>query len=246
MECNSEGTESPKAGLLIVGLGNPGYEYVNTRHNTGFMVVDALMQSAEFVEKAEWQPLEGELYKVILKRCEGRLGREILVLKPMTFMNASGLAVAPVLEWAALTPSSLLVVSDDLDMQLGRLRLRAKGSCGGHNGLKSIVECLGTQDFARLRVGVGRPQPGDEGVIDYVLGSWASSEKALLERVIDEAVARLRTCVERGIEGFSVTLEEVSLDKTMPDEGAPSGGVLEEVISNEISSKVRRHKIEEV
>lgn len=227
MECNSEGTETPKASLLIVGLGNPGYEYVNTRHNAGFLVVDALMQSAEFVEKAEWQPLEGELYRVLLKRCEGRLGQELLVLKPMTYMNSSGLAVAPVLEWAALTPSSLLVVSDDLDMQLGRLRLRAKGSSGGHNGLKSIAECLGTQDFARLRVGVGRPQPGDEGVIDYVLGSWASSEKALLERVLDEAVARLRTCVERGIEGFSVTLEEVSLDKTMPDEGASSGDGLE-------------------
>ncbi|MBQ7178063.1 MAG: aminoacyl-tRNA hydrolase [Victivallales bacterium] len=227
MECNSEGTEAPKASLLIVGLGNPGYEYVNTRHNAGFMVVDALMQSAEFVEKAEWQPLEGELYRVLLKRCEGRLGQELLVLKPMTYMNSSGLAVAPVLEWAALTPSSLLVVSDDLDMQLGRLRLRAKGSSGGHNGLKSIAECLGTQDFARLRVGVGRPQPGDEGVIDYVLGSWASSEKALLERVLDEAVTRLRNCVERGIEGFSVTLEEVSLDKTMPDEGVPSGDGLE-------------------
>ena len=227
MECNSEGTEAPKASLLIVGLGNPGYEYVNSRHNAGFLVVDALMQSAEFVEKAEWQPLEGELYRVLLKRCEGRLGQELLVLKPMTYMNSSGLAVAPVLEWAALTPSSLLVVSDDLDMQLGRLRLRAKGSSGGHNGLKSIAGCLGTQDFARLRVGVGRPQPGDEGVIDYVLGSWASSEKALLERVLDEAVARLRTCVERGIEGFSVTLEEVSLDKTMPDEGAPSGDGLE-------------------
>ena len=185
------------------------------------------MQSAEFVEKAEWQPLEGELYRVLLKRCEGRLGQELLVLKPMTYMNSSGLAVAPVLEWAALTPSSLLVVSDDLDMQLGRLRLRAKGSSGGHNGLKSIAECLGTQDFARLRVGVGRPQPGDEGVIDYVLGAWASSEKALLERVLDEAVARLRNCVERGIEGFSVTLEEVSLDKTMPVEGAPSGDDLE-------------------
>ena len=227
MECNSEGAETPKASLLIVGLGNPGYEYVNTRHNAGFMVVDALMQSAELVEKAEWQPLEGELYRVLLKRCEGGLGQELLVLKPMTYMNSSGLAVAPVLEWAALTPSSLLVVSDDLDMQLGRLRLRAKGSSGGHNGLKSIAECLGTQDFARLRVGVGRPQPGDEGVIDYVLGSWASSEKALLERVLDEAVARLRVCVERGIEGFSVTLEEVSLDKTMPVEGAPSGDGLE-------------------
>lgn len=190
-------------------------------------MVDALMQSAELVEKAEWQPLEGELYRVLLKRCEGGLGQELLVLKPMTYMNSSGLAVAPVLEWAALTPSSLLVVSDDLDMQLGRLRLRAKGSSGGHNGLKSIAECLGTQDFARLRVGVGRPQPGDEGVIDYVLGSWASSEKALLERVLDEAVARLRVCVERGIEGFSVTLEEVSLDKTMPVEGAPSGDGLE-------------------
>ena len=185
------------------------------------------MQSAELVEKAEWQPLEGELYRVLLKRCEGGLGQELLVLKPMTYMNSSGLAVAPVLEWAALTPSSLLVVSDDLDMQLGRLRLRAKGSSGGHNGLKSIAECLGTQDFARLRVGVGRPQPGDEGVIDYVLGAWASSEKALLERVLDEAVARLRNCVERGIEGFSVTLEEVSLDKTMPVEGAPSGDGLE-------------------
>jgi len=223
MECNSEGTDAAKASLLIVGLGNPGYEYAETRHNAGFLVVDALMQSAEFVERAEWQPSNGELYRVILQNGDGALGQELLVLKPMTFMNSSGLAVAPVLEWAALTPGSLLVVSDDLDMQFGRLRLRVKGSSGGHNGLKSIAECLGTQDFARLRVGVGRPQPGDEGVIDYVLGSWASSEKALLERVLEEAVSRLRTCVERGIEGFSVTLEEVSLDKTMPDEGAPSG-----------------------
>ena len=227
MECNSEEHEAEtSAKLLIVGLGNPGYEYAMTRHNAGFLVVDALMQSAESVEMASWQPPEGELHRVFLKKCDGPLGQELLVLKPLTFMNSSGLAVAPVLKWAALTPGSLLVVSDDLDMHLGRLRLRTKGSSGGHRGLKSIAECLGTQDFARLRVGVGRPQPGDEGIVDYVLGSWASGEKALLERVIEEAVSRLRSCVERGIEGFSVTLEEVSPDKTMPDEGMPQGNDL--------------------
>ena len=214
MECNSQGAESsPNKSLLIVGLGNPGYEYAFSRHNTGFMAVDALMQSAEFVERTQWQPHEGELYRVLLNRCEGHSGREAFVLKPQTFMNLSGLAVVPVLEWAALTPSSLLVVSDDLDMPLGRLRLRTKGSSGGHRGLGSIAECLGTQEFARLRIGIGRPQPGDAGVRDYVLGSWASDERALLERVVDEAVLRIRNCVEHGIEGFSITLEEDSSDK---------------------------------
>ncbi len=213
MEDNGAFAEKSNGPLLVVGLGNPGHEYVFTRHNAGFLVADALMQSAGFVEKSSWQPPEGELFRVRLKVDEDGAERDVLVLKPLTYMNLSGLAVVPVLEWAALTPCDLLVVSDDLDMPLGRLRLRVKGSSGGHRGLASIAECLGTQDFARLRLGVGRPQPGDAGVRDYVLGGWASDEQALLERVLDEAVARIRVFAGGKTEGFSVTIEKDLSDK---------------------------------
>ncbi len=161
---------------LIVGLGNPGEEYRQTRHNVGFMVADALAARHSLAWRNEGQVT-----------CAKRFGSpEFLLAKPKTFMNLSGLAVAEFANYRNIDHGDLLIVVDDVDLPLGRMRARARGSAGTHNGLKSVVAQLGTTDFARLRVGVGR---GDrrKDLADYVLAKFEAAEQAALNDIVTRA-----------------------------------------------------------
>lgn len=168
-----------------IGLGNPGAQYAGTRHNMGFMVLDAYAKAhgANF-RKTRF----GELALV-----EG-----VRLLKPLTFMNLSGNAVCPFLQYFRLTPEEMLIVADDLDLPLGTLRIRPSGGSGGHNGLKSIMACLKTEAFARLRLGISRP-PAEMGVVDWVLGRWAKSDEPLLAEVTMRATEALAVIRDQGL-----------------------------------------------
>jgi PTH1 family peptidyl-tRNA hydrolase len=172
--------------LLVVGLGNPGREYERTRHNVGWLVVDELARRLD----GRWrEKFSGRLAEVRLD------GLRLALLKPETFMNDSGRSVAAAARFFKVEPESLLVVHDDVDLEAGRLQARAGGGLAGHNGLRSLAQALGTQDFLRLRIGVGRPGRGDpRSVADYVLSPFATEEdvRALVSRGADavEMVAR--------------------------------------------------------
>ncbi|MBX5450761.1 aminoacyl-tRNA hydrolase [Thermogemmatispora sp.] len=177
---------------LIVGLGNPGPQYAPTRHNVGFRVVDKL------AHKRGWRWNE-ERSRALL--ASGWLGREkVILVKPLTYMNLSGEAVGALARWYRLSPQDILVVCDDLDLPVGRLRLRARGSTGGHNGLESIVHHLHSDQFPRLRVGIGRPTERHTSVVDYVLGVPPPAERAQLDQAEDEAVAAIELVLARGLE----------------------------------------------
>ena len=172
--------------LLVVGLGNPGREYERTRHNVGWLVVDELARRLE----GRWrEKFSGRLAEVRVD------GLRLALLKPETFMNDSGRSVAAATRFFKIEPESLLVVHDDVDLEAGRLQARSGGGLAGHNGLRSLAQALGTQDFLRLRIGVGRPGRGDpRSVADYVLSPFATEEDvgALVSRGADavEMVAR--------------------------------------------------------
>ena len=166
---------------VIAGLGNPGAQYANTPHSIGFEVVDAIAREIG----AEWKAsasFKGELATGMFA------GQKVLLLKPMTYMNLSGDSVAPVVRYHNATPADLLVVSDDIDLPVGRIRIRVGGSAGGHNGLKSIIERVGTPAFTRLRVGVGRDARDRSEVIGYVLGKFDSDTRAVMDKVVPAAV----------------------------------------------------------
>ncbi len=176
---------------VVVGLGNPGKEYERDRHNIGFVVVDAFARKHGF---------EFRRRKFRSTLAEGRFGSEKLLLsKPLTFMNLSGEAVAPLAAFYKLPSESLLVVADDLDIPLGEIRLRPKGGSGGHNGLKSIIDHLGTREFPRLRIGIGRPPAGVDPA-DYVLQPFSPEEIPVVELVVERAVGAIETWILRGIE----------------------------------------------
>ncbi|GER81890.1 hypothetical protein KTAU_05280 [Thermogemmatispora aurantia] len=177
---------------LIVGLGNPGPQYAPTRHNVGFRVVEKLAQ------KLGWRWSEERNRALLASGSFG--GEKVVLVKPLTYMNLSGEAVGALARWYRLSPQDILVVCDDLDLPVGRLRLRARGSTGGHNGLESIVHHLHSDQFPRLRVGIGRPTHPRMSVIDYVLGVPPAAERSQLERAEDEAVAAIELVLTRGLE----------------------------------------------
>jgi PTH1 family peptidyl-tRNA hydrolase len=180
------GEPAPTLDLLVVGLGNPGREYERTRHNVGWLVVDELARRLD----GRWrEKFSGRLAEVRLD------GLRLALLKPETFMNDSGRSVAAAARFFKVEPESLLVVHDDVDLEAGRLQARSGGGLAGHNGLRSLTEALRTQDFLRLRIGVGRPGRGDpRSVADYVLSPFGTEEDvgALVSRGADavEMVAR--------------------------------------------------------
>ena len=166
---------------VIAGLGNPGAQYANTPHSIGFEVVDAIAREMG----AEWKAsasFKGELATGMFA------GQKVLLLKPMTFMNLSGDSVAPVVRYHNATPADLLVISDDIDLPVGRLRIRVGGSAGGHNGLKSVIERVGTPLFTRLRVGVGRDARDRTQVIGHVLGKFDPASRTVMDEVVKAAV----------------------------------------------------------
>ena len=176
---------------LIVGLGNPGAEYAGTRHNAGFEVVDRFL--AKHVRSfRKRNARSGEA-------CEGSFaGEKLIVLKPLTFMNLSGNAVLPVVRGESLKPSEILVIYDDIDLPVGRMRLRKNGGSAGHNGMKSIIEVLGTENFPRLRIGIGNGDSKRDP--DYVLGRFAGTERETYEALLDKAVEALELLQRRGME----------------------------------------------
>jgi PTH1 family peptidyl-tRNA hydrolase len=160
---------------IIVGLGNPGKKYEDTRHNVGFMAIDKISDTRRI-------PVQQNKFRALIG--EGRIeGERVLLVKPQTYMNLSGESIAEILRFYKLTPEDILVIYDDLDLPLGQVRLREKGSAGGHNGIKSLIQHLGTQEFKRIRIGIDRPKPGGN-VIDFVLGTFAVSERPVVEEAI--------------------------------------------------------------
>lgn len=178
---------------MLVCLGNPGSRYQNTRHNAGFMVADRLLASTSNRLHA-WQPDNGQLFNL------GQGPEQFLLLKPMTYMNASGEAVRTVCQQFAFSPNELLVVCDCLDLPLGRLRLRKHGSSGGQKGVASIIQELASEDFPRLRVGIGRPQSTATDIIDFVLAPWASADKMTVTQVVTAAADMALLAFTKGLE----------------------------------------------
>ena len=175
---------------LIVGLGNPGPDYADTRHNVGFRVVDALADRLRVSFAREHDALVGwGQYK----------NRRLGLAKPLTFMNRSGDAVAPLCEHNDLAPEALIVVVDDLNLPVGTIRLRPKGSSGGHNGLEHVARRLGTTRFPRLRVGVGDGFDAG-GQVDYVLAPFTAEQEPEVERAVEDAVEALLTVVREDLD----------------------------------------------
>jgi PTH1 family peptidyl-tRNA hydrolase len=177
---------------LIVGLGNPGREYRDTRHNIGFMVVDEVARR----HGIDWAPGPSQIAETLIGK---RFGAEpLMVAKPLTYMNNSGDAVAGLVRYFNVAHEDLFVVVDEVALPFGRLRARARGSAGGHNGLKSIIERLGTTEFSRLRLGVGRGD-GRRDLADHVLARFERSEQAELETLITRAADAAEMFAAEGI-----------------------------------------------
>jgi peptidyl-tRNA hydrolase, PTH1 family len=182
--------------LLVVGLGNPGREYARNRHNVGWMVVDELARR----HNGSWRSkFSGQLAEIRLE------GHKLALLKPETFMNDSGTSVGAAVRFYKLDPDAVLVVHDEGDFELGRLQLRLGGGSAGHNGLRSLAQHLKTQDFIRLRVGVGRPERGDpRPLADYVLSDFAPHDDA--EALVARAADAVETLDHEGIERAQMTV----------------------------------------
>ena len=182
---------------LVVGLGNPGDQYAGTRHNVGFMALERLAarQGVSFRSQAK---LHGLLADV------GQGERRLRLLMPQTYMNDSGRSIRAALDWYGLTPAQMLVLVDDMDLPLGRLRLRSAGGAGGHNGLRSAISHLGGQEFPRLRIGIGAPalNPVErkQRTVGHVLGRFSPAERPALDEVLDEVLAGLEVIQRLGME----------------------------------------------
>lgn len=187
-ETRSSGVNAPR---LIVGLGNPGETYRDTRHNIGFMVLDEIARrmGAAFREEKRWCGL-------VAKFTGGYL------LKPLTFMNDSGRSVQSVGHFYKASPVQTLVVYDDVDLPLGRLRFRTSGSAAGHNGIRSLISALGSDEFPRLKVGISPAdgRPAGDRMVGHVLGKFSAEEKPALQTVIQRAADAVLSAVDRGLE----------------------------------------------
>jgi len=173
---------------IIVGLGNPGAQYASTPHSVGFEAVDAIASSAG----VSWE--EKRQFRCLLAKGTFA-GQPVMLVKPQTYMNLSGESVAPVVKYHNGTPADLLVIQDDIDLPVGRMRVRKNGSCGEHNGIRNIIERLGTQDFARLKLGVGKDK---SDVIAHVLGKFDPTTRKTMDLVIAEAVKAVEAILRSG------------------------------------------------
>ena len=176
--------------FIIVGLGNPGRQYEETRHNTGFMVMDRLAEKYKIeVKKQKCKALLGQ----------GEIeGEKVLLVKPQTYMNLSGQAVAEVVNFYKEDLENLVIVFDDIDLPVGKLRIKERGSAGTHNGMKSIVSSLGTTEFKRVKVGIGKQMPGED-LANYVLGKFQKEERDLLADAMENAVGAIETMIREGV-----------------------------------------------
>lgn len=195
---------------LIVGLGNIGREYENTRHNVGFMVADELAR--------RWGVSFGKKDR---SACcaEYRAPEKVLIIKPTTYMNLSGIAVGAYANFYHIAPEDIAVVQDDMDMPVGQLRIRRKGSAGGHNGIKSVAEHLGTGEFPRFKIGIGHPAHDSRAVINHVLRPFQGEDKALIE----EAVRQMADALQRWVhEDIDLVMQDYNKKKPKK-EAEPAG-----------------------
>ncbi len=183
MSANSEGPTF----RLIVGLGNPGREYRDTRHNVGFMIVDHIAADA----RAEFRADKAWHAEV------ARMG-DVFLCKPQTYMNRSGQSVRALTQFFKIDPAQVLIVADDMALPLGKLRFRPSGSAGGQKGLQSVIDHLGTQNVARLRVGIGAPNPGE--AVGHVLGKFAPDERPAMEEALARAVSGIAHAQSHGLQ----------------------------------------------
>ncbi len=176
---------------LIVGLGNPGKEYTRTRHNCGFRAIDILAEKLSCkVDKGKFQGLYGQTTYS---------GKKLYLLKPQTYMNLSGRSVLQLSAYYNIPPQRIIVMFDDISLDVGRLRVRADGSAGGHNGIKSLISELGSQDFPRVKIGVGaKPEP-ERDLADWVLSSFSASEEKALSAALENAGDAALTIIDRGV-----------------------------------------------
>lgn len=175
---------------IIAGLGNPGRKYMYTKHNVGFEVIDLLAAKHDIkVNRARFKGAVGK----------GRImGREVMLLKPLTYMNLSGMSILDAVEYYRLEYENLMVVYDDVDLELGRIRIRKGGSAGTHNGMKSIIYQLQTEDFPRLRLGIGRPAEGQD-LSRYVLNRFSKEQREIINKAETKAVLAVETFIEDGV-----------------------------------------------
>jgi len=195
---------------LIVGLGNPGKEYAETRHNVGFMVLDRLARHFG----SEWKNEKA-------RKGELAAGPGVLLVKPQTYMNNSGECVGSLMRYFKFQPEQVLVIYDDIAFPVGTLRLRAGGSAGGHNGMKSLIAHLGTEKFPRLRLGIG--VPGQKDMIGHVLGKFTPTERPLLEETLDKAQAATLTLLQEGFEAAANRFNSRKEKKPKPAEPEAHG-----------------------
>ncbi len=187
--------------FIITGLGNPGEQYAGTRHNVGFMVINLLAK--------RWQ------IEINKRKFNSRTGvgliknHQVLLQKPVTFMNNSGLAVRQALDFYKLVPEDILIIYDDMDLRLGQLRIRTQGSAGGHKGLASVISHLGTDKISRVRIGIGAPPTG-QNAVDYVLSRFTSEEMP----IINEAISKAADAVEYILEyGYNKAMDKFNVNK---------------------------------
>lgn len=174
---------------IVVGLGNPGAEYADTKHNVGFMFIDAFAETCDILQRRE--SFEADI-------AETRIGTEkVLLVKPLTFMNDSGRSLGPLLSWYKLSPEDMIVVHDDMDIPVGTVRIRKKGSAGGHNGIRSILSHVGSEDFSRVRIGIGRP-PAGWTVVHHVLAPFAEGDAEKIQASIDYLIPAVRCMITDG------------------------------------------------
>ena len=176
---------------LVVFLGNPGTKYEMTRHNAGFMAGDAMA-------KAQGAAINRSRFKALTGTCDIG-GETVMLMKPQTFMNLSGEAVAQAVSFYKLAPDHVIVVSDEVALPIGKLRIRTKGSAGGHNGIKNIIAHLGTDVFPRVKVGVGAPSHPDYDMVDWVIGSFSAQEKKIVDEALDRALDAAECIISRGV-----------------------------------------------
>ena len=178
-----------KKAFLVVGLGNPGDAYLKTRHNAGFMALDNMAESLFIpVEKKKFNALFG---RGLIE------GSEVILAKPMAFMNLSGIPVQKILNYFKIPFEDMLVIHDDIDLAFGRLQIKENGGHGGHKGLKSIIETVGSGNFIRLRIGIGRSEDNID-VVNYVLGQFNTNEKKILDRITEKARDAVVTTICKG------------------------------------------------
>ncbi|MBQ5608494.1 MAG: aminoacyl-tRNA hydrolase [Oscillospiraceae bacterium] len=176
---------------LIVGLGNPGKDYTHTRHNCGFQAIDILAEHLGCkIDKGKFQGLYGQTtYN----------GKKLFLLKPQTYMNASGLSVLQLSAYYNIPPSRIVVLFDDISLEPGRLRIRADGSAGGHNGIKSLIKELGTQDFPRVKIGVGAKPNPQQDLADWVLSGFNPTEQKAVNTALPHAADAALCIIEKGV-----------------------------------------------